>query len=729
MKIEMSKSGTVRKTIGMSLAVLLLFFALVEVGAWCFGVVPLSERSDPFLGFSDTSRLFRIENGRVEIDPRHGAFRKVSFTHPKPKGVFRIFVFGGSTVWGWPMGDAQAFPAWLEKGLQALAPGRQIEVHNLGAGSYASWRIRRLAREAAAFSPDLFVLYMGNNEFLEKRFYREIGERARRLPEMRGALHHLRTYTLLYDLLAPHTTPQPDDPFTSLLHPLDLPVRHDPEGYRDRKERAEIIRFFAENLEAIRSIAEAAGSKILVCTLPVNLLWTGPTRSVPVANRVLFERARRLQEEGKCEAALPIFERLAAEQPDSAELWFRIGRCRYERGDLGAAREALLTSLSHDLYPQRILPEMNGVIRSMAGVLLCDLDAIVSGEYPGGLIGEGFFIDTMHPSVAAHKRIAMEIGRVIVESGLLGDVRWSKETFQQAISGEEAAPTGKLYAQKLYFVGKTHLRAGEYEKAIEALRAAIEVAPYYAPLFDTLGTAYGKMGRNEEALAAFREAYRLDPDNIFAMLNLAIAERNTGRFEEAISLLRKAIGKRPDFFPLHLELARTAFQKDDLPLAQEAATSAVNLKPTDREAVRLLSLIESAQGDLVGGIRRLEALLADYPQDVQLLTDLARLVDRTGDAGKRDALFARALAIDPDYPFLHVSIAETALGIRDFDKALHHLDRAIALDPKHPYPYRLKGEALFEKGDREGARRALEAGIAATGSPLLREQLERLKGL
>ena len=48
---------------------------------------------------------------------------------------------------------------------------RTWEVINAGGISYASYRVALVVKELAAYAPDLFVVYSGHNEFLERRTY------------------------------------------------------------------------------------------------------------------------------------------------------------------------------------------------------------------------------------------------------------------------------------------------------------------------------------------------------------------------------------------------------------------------------------------------------------------------------------------------------------------------------------------------------------------------------
>src|SRR5688572_8545088 len=90
----------------------------------------------------------------------------------KPPGTVRVFCLGGSASAGWPHTCNQRYSEYLRQALQAAYPDRAIEMLNVSAHAYASYRVRLIAQEVLELSPDLLILWCGNNEFLERRHYR-----------------------------------------------------------------------------------------------------------------------------------------------------------------------------------------------------------------------------------------------------------------------------------------------------------------------------------------------------------------------------------------------------------------------------------------------------------------------------------------------------------------------------------------------------------------------------
>ena len=80
----------------------------------------------------------------------------------KPPGVFRIFCFGGSNVYGSGLNDDKTWPAQLEARLNRDEPGR-YEVWNFGTSAYVPMQMVALAKKKAEeFKPDLIIFAVSN---------------------------------------------------------------------------------------------------------------------------------------------------------------------------------------------------------------------------------------------------------------------------------------------------------------------------------------------------------------------------------------------------------------------------------------------------------------------------------------------------------------------------------------------------------------------------------------
>ncbi len=84
-------------------------------------------------------------------------FRGEERAAEKPRGVYRIVVFGGSNTFGTSVSDEDAYPALLEAALNKKRPGR-FQVWNAGLPAYMMSQNAAYAREVVSlYDPDLLI--------------------------------------------------------------------------------------------------------------------------------------------------------------------------------------------------------------------------------------------------------------------------------------------------------------------------------------------------------------------------------------------------------------------------------------------------------------------------------------------------------------------------------------------------------------------------------------------
>jgi len=98
----------------------------------------------------------------------HG-FRDYERTYEKAAGTFRILIFGDSYVEASQVALSDAFPALLEKRLNAHSTATKFEVLNLGQGGFGTVdEYMRYMNFGVKYSPDLVILaFLTGNDFLD----------------------------------------------------------------------------------------------------------------------------------------------------------------------------------------------------------------------------------------------------------------------------------------------------------------------------------------------------------------------------------------------------------------------------------------------------------------------------------------------------------------------------------------------------------------------------------
>ncbi|MFM1920307.1 MAG: hypothetical protein RLZZ303_1941 [Candidatus Hydrogenedentota bacterium] len=142
----------------------LLLLTVLELGLRAAGVGSstawLLRRECDSAGVFTPNRAFYQQFSRIPIRDFLN-WDELDFVLPaeKDSDTIRIFAFGESALFG-----ERSAVRMLEVMLADRFPERDFEVYNASCPGMNSHVLRRTAAEAAAFSPDCFVIYMGNNE-------------------------------------------------------------------------------------------------------------------------------------------------------------------------------------------------------------------------------------------------------------------------------------------------------------------------------------------------------------------------------------------------------------------------------------------------------------------------------------------------------------------------------------------------------------------------------------
>ncbi|HDP97917.1 MAG TPA: hypothetical protein ENN22_01880, partial [bacterium] len=88
-----------------------------------------------------------------------------TFEYQKSANTFRIFLIGGSTMAGFPYQLNARINSLLKDRLESYYPDRKFEVVNTGLSAINSFSVLDFVDELVNYEPDLFIIYMGHNEF------------------------------------------------------------------------------------------------------------------------------------------------------------------------------------------------------------------------------------------------------------------------------------------------------------------------------------------------------------------------------------------------------------------------------------------------------------------------------------------------------------------------------------------------------------------------------------
>lgn len=637
---------------------------LIELALLVAGVRPLTERGDPYVGFAGNAPLFVDRNGsRMETAANKlRFFNAQTFPAHKSEGVYRIFCLGGSTTYGRPYDDATSFCGWLRVLLPRVDPGREWEVVNAGGVSYASHRIARLAEELAAYDPDLFIVYTGHNEFLERRTYSDVFAQPAALREANALLARTRIYSALARLRP--SVGSDEAPERELL-PAEVTTLLDssvgPEAYeRDPELRSQAIEHFRHNLERIVDLAETARADSLLVVPAANLAACTPFKSergddLSDAQIAEWERlsgqAARARAAGDAAALLAAVEAMAAIDPAHADTQFLHGRLLAAADRHDEAARAFERARDEDVCPLRAPSELLESVREVArdrDLPLVDFDRVLRGAVPGGVPGAESFLDHVHPTIEGHRLLALEIVAAMRSAGWLEpQPGWGPDAVAEATAEIEGGIDAARHAGALRNLAKVLGWAGKGGEALRLALEAVRLNPRDAEAQYTLGLLLLRSGRADDAEAALGAAIALRPGFADAHYDLALLRHSRGEREAAERGYRRAIELREAFAPAHNNLGVLLENRGELDAARAAFERAVQVDPELADARHNLGRLLARRGELEAALRELSAAVERRPDAADFHYSLATVLERLGRGDEARARFERVLELDP----------------------------------------------------------------------------------
>jgi tetratricopeptide (TPR) repeat protein len=604
----------------------------------------------------------------------------------KPAGTCRIFVLGESAAWGTP-DPSYSLGRVLEAMLRERRPTARLEVVNAALMGVDSHGVRAIARDCARRQGDVFVVYMGNNEYVGPCSPCAGGLGGASLTLTRAGLwaKTLRLGQALADAGrrsdARDTQAQTLETFLAQAIPPDDP------------RRAAVEARFRANLADVLADARAGGARAVVATVAVNLRDCAPLASVHRAGLSQADRRRWEQAFGAGEAAA-----LAGEWPHAAAAYadalrlddryadghWRLARCLLALGRTDEARRHFLEARDLDALPFRATGVLNGVIRQAAagheaeGVWLVDAEQALAaaGDVSGGLPGEESFYEHVHFTFEGTYRLA---------SALLPAV---EAALPEGVRREAAGPVPSLErcAERLALTGYDRLRLAV------AMADTVAKPPFtnqsdHAWRLDRMRRAVAALGRQgPDAVAqdarTYQAALARAPDDWRLHLNFAALLFDAGNPAAAAGHWRTVLSAVPEHLEARVRLGEALARLGRHDEAADRLTEALRLRPDCLRAYMDLASSRLAQGrtqDATAAIRQALAIRPD-PAGYRYLGDLAAHQGHWDEAAEHYRL---GLELAPDDPHLHQGLASALLAREEFGAAVEHFQAALRADPEH----------------------------------------------
>ena len=149
------------------------------------------------------------------------------------------------------------------------------------------------------------------------------------------------------------------------------------------------------------------------------------------------------------------------------------------------------------------------------------------------------------------KKVALEYFQRAYEAQMMGDLDEAIRLYSRSI---QTCPTAEAYT----FLGWSFSFKGDYEKAIQFCRKAIEVDPDFGNPYNDIGAYLIELGKLNDAVPWLKKAMtaeRYEPRH-YPHFNLGRIFEHQGKWVEAMEQYKKALDLYPDY-----ALAKESYQQ------------------------------------------------------------------------------------------------------------------------------------------------------------------------
>lgn len=375
-----------------------------------------------------TGDTYQISTDRLDF------FRPEQFSKVKPKNERRIFCVGGSTVQGRPFSTETSFTTWLALSLNACDETNHWEVINCGGISYGTVRLRPIVTEVLRYQPDAIILMTGHNELLEQYHTTNSATENPLLARTLAVAEHSRVFQSIRMRYVNSRQRPSGSPFVSSTEEPEtlLDFKGGLEKFHyDEKYREFVMRQFHANVTLmVQEIREARVPLLLVAPIS-NLRDTYPFKSehrhdltddeLKVWSHNVQSAQRYLTEDQPWNAVRELNQAIDLD-PQYAATYYTLGKAYERLGEFDLAREAYLQAKEYDACPLRMLETMRESLARIAedsATPYLDAHEFFRARSQMGIVGDAELVDHVHPSIAGHQQLALELQRVMVEQELI----------------------------------------------------------------------------------------------------------------------------------------------------------------------------------------------------------------------------------------------------------------------------------------------------------------------
>jgi tetratricopeptide (TPR) repeat protein len=446
--------------------------------------------------------------------------------------------------------------------------------------------------------------------------------------------------------------------------------------------------------------------------------------------------------------ALPLLESSVRTAPDAPEAWVFLGRCQ---SGLDRAADAvvsfrraleLMTKNEAGTRDRANDPERLRMLHYQLGTALRSTGAAAEADRE--------FAEAQRLSVARTEADRERLSQYLADAPEpLHLFPLEMRGFETLSSAERTAAANRARAalvRSYLNLGIMHAQAGRFARAAELFESSAEIDANFPQVQYSLGVAYFNAQRYDKAVPALKRAVDqsikdAQPQNADLTRMLALASLNADDYAAAADLLRddpklgsdpalqyayglalvrsdraaeaerifsRVLAQNPEIPELHVLVGQAHAAQGDFESAIASLRRAIAIAPTVAEANAALGVIYLRQGDLPAARDALAAEVSAHPNDIKTRNTLATVLDLQGQSDEALQHLRAAIAINPNYAAARYLFGKILLARGAAAEAVEHLELAARIAPDDANTHYQLGQAYQRLGRTELAAREFE---------------------
>ena len=233
---------------------------------------------------------------------------------------------------------------------------------------------------------------------------------------------------------------------------------------------------------------------------------------------------------------------------------------------------------------------------------------------------------------------------------------------------------------------RLYVITGQFDRAIDEAKQAVEETPYDQSLVVQLGEAYAAAGRDSMARATLKSAVEMDSTNIEALSSYIDYSMRKNNVAEYLSTMRQLYAQKG--FPLDRKIDMLKRFMDDRRfygdnyhlIGKLAATLAIHY-PKEKQVVDIYGEHLIAGGILDGALEHFKAHLSDKPAQMDYYMAVIDIEDYKQRADSVDRYVQMAVEQFPDNAMLYIRkanrlyVKDNLMGaVETFEQAMQYAD-------------------------------------------------------